>query len=122
MNQTEIAASLHEALGAHGVWKMRLRQAVQNGSSPTPIDEVRRDDCCALGRLLHEQLAPPQRAGADYSAVRDLHRQFHETAADALGLAVAGKAAEATQLIEGRFASLSTELGTAITHWRHKLV
>lgn len=26
------------------------------------------------------------------------------------------------QLIEGRLASLSTELGTAITHWRHKLV
>ena len=45
-----------------------------------------------------------------------------DTVADALGLAVAGKAAEATQLIEGRFASLSTELGTALTHWRHKLV
>lgn len=52
----------------------------------------------------------------------DAGRQFHETAADALGLAVAGKAAEATQLIEGRLASLSTELGTALTHWRHKLV
>lgn len=53
---------------------------------------------------------------------RDAGRQFHETAADALGLAVAGKAAEANQLIGGRCASLSTELGTAITHWRHKLV
>ena len=62
MNQTEIAASLHAALGAHGVWKMR--QAVQNGTSPTPIDQVRRDDCCAPGWLLHEHLAAPQRAGA----------------------------------------------------------
>ncbi len=33
-----------------------------------------------------------------------------------MGLAVAGKAAEANQLVGGQFASLSTELRTAITH------
>lgn len=63
MTQTEIAASLHATLGALGLRKMRLRQAVQNGTSPTPIDAVRGDDRCAPGRLLHENLAAPQRAG-----------------------------------------------------------
>lgn len=121
MNNTEIGQALQEAIGAHGVWKMRLRRAVESRSTEVPVETARRDDCCALGKLLYERLPAPLRNDPHYGTIRDLHRQFHAAAADALGFALDGKAAEANAVIDGRFASASTSLSSAVTGWRRHL-
>ena len=120
MKDDDLARTLQEALGAHFAWKTRLRRAVDSQAAEVTVDSVRRDDCCVLGKLLHHELPGDQRSGDHYGPALDLHRQFHLTAADALGLALAGKGPEATAIIDGRFSELSAALGAVLMKWRQQ--
>lgn len=118
MDNNTLADALQDALGAHFTWKTRLRRAVASQSSDVPVATARRDDCCALGKLLYEQLPADRRGGEQYDTARALHRRFHETAADALTHALAGDKAGATDIIEGQFTELSSKLGAVLLKWR----
>ena len=47
-----------KAIGAHGMWKTRLRMAVESGKVDYNIAEVQRDNCCEFGRWLHHANRP----------------------------------------------------------------
>ena len=54
--------SLHDeitkAIGAHGVWKMRLRTAIETGKADANAADVAKDNACAFGQWLYSSAIP----------------------------------------------------------------
>ena len=114
MTEAEFSNAITAAIGAHGAWKARLKAAVVARATDVSIAQTRRDDCCDLGRILHQKLSPEQRAAQPIARVIGLHRQFHEAAGDALDRAVSGEAAAANAIIDGVFSECSAALKAAL--------
>jgi hypothetical protein len=111
---------IQRAIAAHGGWKQKLRTAIEAGSTRVPIADVRADNKCAFGQFLYEKLDPSKRNSEDYRKCRDLHSQFHQSAAHVLELAVAGNKKEANQAmaINSQFAKTSALLTGAMMNWQ----
>ncbi len=116
---SDFVQNITDAIGAHGVWKLRLRTAIATGSSDARPSEVRCDDRCALGKWLHSPTIDVQvRSGMPYKVVRRLHAEFHSTAADVLTHALEGRKADANALLEGDFTARSEKLVRALAKWK----
>ena len=111
------------AIGAHGTWKVRIREAIHGGRAIVKPETVRRDDQCDFGKWLLS-LAPEDLATELGSAVRGLHTRFHQEVARILALALEGKGKEAEQALgrTGSFASLSSDLTQAMLNWKQALL
>jgi len=94
------AEQVQAAIGAHGMWKARLRQAIDTGSSEFKVETVSQDNQCAFGKWLYGEGRNSFPSAADHEQVRRLHADFHREAARILGLAVTGHAKEATAAME----------------------
>lgn len=100
------------AIEAHDKWKVRL-EGVIAGTNHEQLDvqEVSRDDCCALGKWLH---GPGMQCCGKvdiFSKLVQAHAQFHEAAGAVLQTAQHGARAQARELIErGRFPQASSEV------------
>lgn len=114
--------ALDAALEAHGKWKARLRDAIATGHSEFTVDVVKRDNACEFGRWL-EMLSPQDKKSDDYLKVKNLHATFHQTAAEILALALAGKKEQAIKLLEfgGKYGNDSGGLVLALNQWKAKL-
>ena len=42
-----------KAIGAHGIWKMRLRTAIDSGKADANAADVAKDNACAFGQWLY---------------------------------------------------------------------
>ncbi|HEX5228396.1 MAG TPA: CZB domain-containing protein [Bryobacteraceae bacterium] len=118
---TTVKDQIEAAIGAHGLWKGRLRAAIDNGRSDMPVATVRDDHQCSFGRwLFGQELDNQEKKSRHYKICVDLHRRFHLAAADVMALALAGKKQEAAQALEGNrdFKALSTELTRALMVWK----
>lgn len=108
---------IRAALGAHGMWKARLRSAIDSGQSDLSVAGTRVDDRCDFGKWLYgdgrKGFASPQ----DWETIRGLHADFHVQAARVLELALSGHRAEAEKAmgIGGSFSRASSALVTALT-------
>ena len=109
------------AIGAHGLWKSRLRAAATTGTSEFSPNQIRDDHRCAFGSwLFGAEIAPEIKRSKHYQACVELHRQFHNSAAEVLALALAGKKREADAAMgDGSvFKRLSNELTRAMMLWK----
>lgn len=109
------------AIGAHGLWKGRLKAAIASGTSDMPIDVVRDDHQCNFGKWLHgPELGAAEKNSPHYQTCMQLHRRFHLAAAEILSLAIAGKKNEASEALgKGHnFAAISVELTKAMVSWK----
>jgi hypothetical protein len=109
---------IQSAIGAHGLWKGRLKDAIQRKPSDLSVAVVRDDHACAFGKWLQSADAVTKKSKS-YQKCGDLHRRFHLATADVLGLALAGKSAEASQAIApgSQFFKASIELTQAMMAW-----
>jgi Chemoreceptor zinc-binding domain len=108
------------AIGAHGLWKSRLRDAVNSGKSDTTPIQVRDDHQCNFGKwLFSPEIPAAAKQSAHYRTCVDLHHRFHGSAADVLTLALAGKKEPAEKALDdhSEFARLSVELVAALMAW-----
>lgn len=122
MNAMSIAQEVTNAIGAHGAWKMKLRVAINTGSSDADPAIVCRDDCCPLGQWLHgPSLDATIRGGMPYQVVRRLHAEFHQSAGKVLELAMNNRKAEADTHYETDFLPRSEKLVRALTKWKGEL-
>ena len=113
--QEEIA----KALGAHGVWKMRLKTAIDTGKADAQAGDVAKDNVCAFGQWLYgASLAPDVKAGPDYQTVRKLHADFHKCAASVIECVGHGDKAKASALMEGEYTKVSSALSAAMMKWK----
>jgi hypothetical protein len=116
--------SLHDeiekAIGAHGMWKTRLNDAIETGKSEFAPEKVCTDNQCEFGKWLYgATITAADKVGDHYEGIRKLHAEFHKITGDVLKLALEGKKAEAQKLVGtgGRFANLSAELTRAMMKW-----
>jgi methyl-accepting chemotaxis protein len=109
------------AIGAHGLWKGRLKSAIDNGKSDVPVSEVGNDHHCSFGKWLYgPELDSQSKKSTHYKTCADLHRRFHAAAAGVMSLAIAGKKKEAHDALEGDhdFPTVSRELTRALVAWK----
>ncbi len=109
---------IKQAVGAHAMWKARLRDAIATGTSDVSVAQSGRDDACKFGQWLGS-LSPELARSTHATEVRALHATFHREASKVLALALDGRAADArTAMQQGApFASVSAELTQAMTNW-----
>jgi methyl-accepting chemotaxis protein len=110
---------LERAIGAHALWKQRLKAAIVSGQSDAKAENVRLDDRCDFGKWLYS-LPPEVLQAATVQKVRLLHGQFHEAAAGVLELALAGKKDEAVNAMAlgSPYASISYQLVQEMMNWK----
>lgn len=114
-----IKDELTKAMGAHGLWRDKLKKAIQAGKGEFVANDVRKDNLCAFGKWLEES-SPEDRKLAQFKIVKMLHAQFHVEAARIIELVQANKLAEAKACLEdpqGMFSRLSTQLSSALMKW-----
>lgn len=119
---TSFIKEINDAVGAHGMWKLKLRTAISAGKSDVEPATVRCDDRCGFGRWLYGSTIDNQtRAGKPYQVVRRLHAEFHQTAATVLEDALAGRKQQANERLDGEFRERSEKLVRALTKWKGEL-
>lgn len=107
------------AIGAHGLWKERLRRAIENGHIEVSVDQARVDNACEFGQWLYSLGSELERS--EYAQkVRALHAKFHLEAAAVLEFALSGQKAQAQKSMEmgGPFNAVSMELIRAMIEWQ----
>jgi methyl-accepting chemotaxis protein len=108
-----------KAIGAHGVWKMRLRTAIDSGKADANAADVAKDNACAFGQWLYSAAIPASaRASADYASVRQLHADFHRCAGKVLECVGHGDKAQADVLMAGDYTRISGDLTSAMMKWK----
>ena len=108
-----------KAIGAHGVWKMRLHTAIDSGKADANAADVAKDNVCAFGQWLYgPSLTPAMRTSADYASVRKLHADFHKCASKVIECVGHGDKAQAHALMAGDYAKVSGDLTAAMMKWK----
>jgi hypothetical protein len=117
INKDELA----KAIGAHGMWKTRLKQTIDTGKTDISVDTIRQDNQCAFGKWLHgASISAQDKTSNHYRTVKDLHAEFHKCAARVADQALAGNRAEADRLLSlgGEFTDISDRLTSAMMEWK----
>lgn len=109
---------IKKAIGAHGMWKTRLRSAVDTGMSEFTVEKVKADNNCDFGKWLHG-LPDNEKKTGNWAKIRDLHAKFHVEAAKILDSALTGKKDAAAKGLDvtSDFSKLSASLTTAMVNW-----
>ncbi len=115
--------TITNAIGAHGLWKSRLLEAVSTGQSDFDPEKVKVDNKCEFGLWLHHEIDPTTKADAHYDTAVKLHASFHRLAADILREATTGNQPKAAKLIERHsdYSEVSVELTLALVEWRKEM-
>ena len=107
------------ALAAHALWRDRLRQAIESGTSAASPAAVGADNMCEFGKWLYS--SDPEIVGnRHYGRVRELHALFHKTAGEILALALGGESMRARIALGfgGEFAKCSLQLVAELEEWK----
>ena len=89
------AEKVDAALKAHAEWFVRLRIAVEQGSSAFEPGMVATDNHCELGKWLYGDFPQEWKGLPLFKDIKETHGQFHVEAARILRLAIGGKKEEA---------------------------
>jgi hypothetical protein len=118
MDARELERGIRNAIGAHGAWKMKLNTAIKHGHSDKSPEQLRDCTACEFGQWIGgPQFDGQIRSGKPYYVVSQLHKKFHEAAADVLEHAVKGDRAGAEKLMETEFKQRSEVLKRALMKW-----
>jgi hypothetical protein len=116
----KLSDEIQAAIGAHGAWKLRLRTAVDRGTSAFTVSTVAVDNQCDFGKFLQKAATNSEHQ----HKCRDLHTQFHNAAAGVLQLALAGKKEAANQALgaQSEFTRVSRALTAAMMEWQSSAI
>lgn len=116
-----IQEEIDKAIGAHGMWKARLKQAIETGQLEVSVDTIKVDNQCAFGKWLYgPTLTDADRNSPHFKDVKSLHAEFHKVAGRVAELAVVGKKTDAEKIMAmgGEFAGISAKLTSAMMKWK----
>ncbi len=114
------ARQINKAIAAHGVWKVRLHDAIASGTSDYRPETVALDNVCEFGKWFYA-IPTSARPTEFWEKVQKLHEQFHKEAGRILDLALNGNRDEALALItdlRGEYVSTSIELTNTLYEWK----
>lgn len=112
---------IEQAIGTHNLFKLRLKGAIASGRLEGSVAALGSHLNCPFGKWMESSaIAPATKASTQYSNIDLLHSRFHVAAAKVASLAVAGKAEEATAMLEraGEFGVAAAELTAAMLDWK----
>lgn len=114
-----IIDEINKGISAHVMWKQRLREAIDTGTSEWTPAMVRLDNKCDFGNWLYSS-SPEIKASPHYQKVKQLHAEFHTTCAHILELALSGNIEEAKKSIAlgGDYTKTSSQLTVEMMHWK----
>ncbi len=115
---------IEKAIGAHGNWKVELKQAIATGQIDRPVETIGMDNQCYFGKWLEgSALTSTEKASHHYATVKDLHAEFHRVAAYVVELALKGKKhnAEKIMALGGEYSKASSNLTLAMIEWKRSL-
>ena len=118
------AEQIDKAIAAHSAWRGRLAEIIKTGQSNTAIATIKSDSQCAFGQWLYsDALMENVKLSHRYSAVKNLHAQFHLCAGGIAEKACSGHNHEAQQEMgpRGCFQQNSSELIGELQLWRSEL-
>ncbi len=118
LHDAATAQQISKAVGAHGMWKMRLKAAIDTGKGDVDVATARVDNACEFGKWLYGQVSADAQATPYYGEVKQLHAQFHQVAGLVLELATSGKRSDAEALMGGDYARISSELTRKMMEWQ----
>lgn len=122
MANDNMVASINDAIGAHGTWKMKLKTAIRTGKSDINPHDAGCDDRCKFGQWLHgPTIDAATRQGVPYGVIKRLHADFHRSAAQVLQLAVSGQPQKAEAAAAQDFTPRSEKLIVALNKWKNEL-
>ncbi len=111
---------IKNAVGAHGMWKKKLKNAVNTGKINIQIPTIKADNQCSFGKWLYgATITENEKNSSHYQKVRELHAVFHEKASKVAQLAISGHKADAMRMLEanGEFTVASAALTTSMMDW-----
>lgn len=111
---------INRAIAAHGIWKGRLRTAIETGKSDIPVSKIRVDNQCDFGKWLYGSSITMDVKNSDhYKKCKEAHAKFHEAAAKVVELAVNKETAEAEKMMKmgGEYARASSDLTAVMMAW-----
>ena len=115
----QAVARIGEAIGAHGIYKMKLDRAINTGRTDFNPAEIGHDQKCSFGAWLHEHsVSTTMQNDPLYKEVRDKHATFHKEAGQVLSHALNNDVASASRLLNGAFDEHSHELVSLLTKWK----
>jgi len=113
---------INDAIGAHGLWKMRLRTAIKTGNCDTPSHTACRDDQCAFGKwLAGPSINAGLKTGTPFQVIKRLHAEFHTTAGSVIAYVERGNPSAANTAMEGAYTEASEKLVRALMKWKGEL-
>ena len=109
---------IRQHIAGHGLWKARLRDALDGGAEGLDPDDIRPDDRCAFGKWLRAMPSSTQET-AHFKNVKELHRLFHLEAAGIVELIQGGERerAETSIRMRGDFSKRTSRLTRAMVAW-----
>jgi hypothetical protein len=114
------AREINKAIAAHGLWKVRLHEAITSGKSDFKPATVASDTACEFGKWFYA-IPTADRPAEFWPKIQPLHARFHEEAGRILHLALEGKQDDALTLmtdLHGIFVSTSIALTTILAEWK----
>lgn len=117
-----IVREIGNAIGAHGMWKMRLRTAITTGRGDVSSLEASCDYRCAFGKWLYgsPMAALPKRT-THFQTVRKYHADFHRNAVKVLQCVENGQRDATETIMSGDYAACSEQLVEALAQWKADL-
>lgn len=117
------AAHITKAVGAHGMWKSRLKKAIESGSADITPEKAEVDDQCEFGKWLYSLPSEDQNSPECREVMR-LHACFHQEAGNVLRLALKGEkeSARRCMAVNGSFGIASEHLTAQMKAWKNQLV
>ncbi len=109
--------NLDSALQGHIDWKIKFHNAISKQRN-MDAEAMSKDNCCELGKWLHEEGKTKYSSLPTYTAALTKHAEFHVEAGKIACAINAKKYAEAEAMLDfgSPFATASKEVGIAIMH------
>jgi Chemoreceptor zinc-binding domain len=111
---------IKNAVGAHGMWKKKLKNTIDTGKINVQISAIKADNQCNFGKWLYgPTITDEEKNSHHYQKVRELHAAFHEKASKVAELAISGHKTGAMKMLEvnGEFTRASADLTTSMMAW-----
>ena len=122
MSHAAMINAINDAIGAHGIWKMRLSTAIKSGKCEITAAHACRDDQCAFGKWLYgPTIDPATKTGTPYQVIKRLHAEFHSTAGSILAYVERGDPAAAAAAMSGDYTQRSERLVQGLMKWKGEL-
>ena len=114
---------IDKAIGAHGMWKARLKMAIDSGKSEFNPAIVKTDNNCDFGKWLYNDISPELKKSPIYDTVIKIHAEFHAEAGQVLQLALSGQKEEAEKGMGtgSKFSEISASLTRTMMEWKKGL-